>query len=607
MPPKAAQPREFVHPEASHARKMKPSLFAVEPIYAFYMFLAANLVSALFNPIQDCDETFNFLEPTHYLTHGYGLQTWEWSPAYGIRDWLYVLPHSVVAGVRHLLPQATKLGGFYFIRYTLALACALCQTLLYRVISLTVHPRIGVFFILALVLSPGNFHASTAYLPSSFAMYTGMLGAAAFMDWTGGFKTAAGIAWFAAGGIIGWPFAMALAAPFLLEEALLAVAALGNLDQFFPTVRRVTRGVLAAVGILAVDSLVNSYFYRVWGIVVSWNIVKYNVFSKGGGPELYGTEPWTFYFKNLALNFNLWFVLALVALPLFLLQKIIAPSGRAFSSSLRAIVFLSPFYLWFTIFTLQPHKEERFMYPAYPFLALNAAVSAHIVLTAVGHVSKNTVVGKIPASVRLVLTVVVPFLLVVSLYLLRVIGIYSAYGAPLSLYDPLGAGTRGGDAELVGGRGDFVCFGKEWYRFPSSFFLPRDMQAKFIQSEFRGLLPGEFQRSSLFEGFSGTHVLPSGMNDQNKEDQSKYTDIEQCKFLVDTRYPLSTEKGLGLPPNEPDYIADTANWEVVKCIPFLDAGNTALIPRMIWIPSWSWIPEKYQRKWGEHCLLQKRT
>lgn len=81
-------------------------------------------------------------------------------------------------------------------------------------------------------------------------MYTGMLGAAAFMNWTGGLKTAEGIAWFAAGGIIGWPFAMALAGPFLLEEALLAVAALGNPDQVLLAVRRVTRGVFAAVGIL---------------------------------------------------------------------------------------------------------------------------------------------------------------------------------------------------------------------------------------------------------------------------------------------------------------------------------------------------------------------
>ncbi|KUI68276.1 Alpha-1,2-mannosyltransferase alg9 [Cytospora mali] len=608
MPPKVAQQRDFVHPEASHARKIIPSPFSLAPIHAFYLFLAANLFSALFNPIQDCDETFNFWEPTHYLSHGYGFQTWEWSPEYGIRDWFYVLPHAIVGSLRRLLPQSSKLGEFYFVRYVLAFACALCQTLLYRVVSLTIHPRIGVLFTLALVLSPGNFHASTAYLPTSFAMYTAMLGAAAFMNWIGGTKTATGIAWFAAGGIIGWPFSMALCAPFLLEEALLAVMALGDTQRFTTVVKRVALGVGAAVGILGVDTFVNSLFYRVRGIVVSWNIVKYNIFSETGGPDLYGTEPWTFYFKNLALNFNLWFALALLALPLFIIQKVIAPSGRAFASGMRAIVFLSPFYLWFTIFTLQPHKEERFMYPAYPFLALNAAVSAHIILTAVGRASRSTVLGKIPAQIRLLATVVIPFLLVVSLYLLRVIGVYTAYGAPLSLYDPLGAGIRGGEVGTVGKPGDFVCIGKEWYRFPTSYFLPRDMEAKFIRSEFRGLLPGEFPRSSPFGAFANTHIIPDNMNDRNEEDLSKYTDIQQCHFLVDTQYPLNAEKGLSPPPNEPDYVADTEHWEVVKCLPFLDAGNTGLIPRMIWIPSWlTWIPEKYQRKWGQHCLLQQRA
>ncbi|KAK7748954.1 mannosyltransferase [Cytospora paraplurivora] len=556
----------------------------------------------------DCDETFNFWEPTHYLSHGYGLQTWEWSPEYGIRDWFYVLPHAIIGNLRRLLPQPTKLGEFYAVRYALALVCALCQTLLYRVISLTIHARIGVLFMLALALSPGNFHASTAYLPTSFAMYTAMLGATAFINWIGGTKTATGIAWFAAGGIIGWPFAMALSIPFLFEEALLGVMALGDASRFIAVVKRVALGVGAAVGILGLDTFVNSLFYRVWGIVVSWNIVKYNIFSQTGGPDLYGTEPWTFYFKNLALNFNLWFVLALLALPLFILQKVIAPSGRAFSTGLRAIVFLSPFYLWFTIFTLQPHKEERFMYPVYPFLALNAAVSAHVILTAVGHVSKNTVLGRIPASVRLVATVVIPFSAVTSLYLLRVIGVYTAYGAPLSLYEPLGAGISGGEVGIVGNPGDFVCYGKEWYRFPTSYFLPRAMQAKFVRSEFRGLLPGEFQRSSPFGARAGTYIIPDNMNDRNEEDVSKYTAIEQCNFLVDTQYPLNAEKGLALPPNEPDYVADTEHWEIVKCLPFLDAGNTGLIPRMIWIPSWlSWIPEKYQRKWGQHCLLQQRA
>lgn len=36
---------------------------------------------------------------------------------------------------------------------------------------------------------------------------------------------------------------------------------------------------------------------------------------------------------------------------------------------------LIPFYIWFAIFTLQPHKEERFLYVAYPFITLNAAIS----------------------------------------------------------------------------------------------------------------------------------------------------------------------------------------------------------------------------------------
>lgn len=120
----------------------------------------------------------------------------------------------------------------------------------YRVISLTIHPRIGVLFILAMVLSPGNFHSATAYLPSSFTMYTGMLGAASFMNWRGGLRTASGVAWFAAGAIVGWPFAGALILPFALEEGLLLVMSLGDSDSFLHGIRRIVKGALAAFGIL---------------------------------------------------------------------------------------------------------------------------------------------------------------------------------------------------------------------------------------------------------------------------------------------------------------------------------------------------------------------
>lgn len=71
-------------------------------------------------------------------------------------------------------------------------------------------------------MSPGMYHASTAYLPSSFAMYTTMNGMAAFMNWRGGLRTAQGIFWFGAGALVGWPFSGALIGPFICEEILLA-------------------------------------------------------------------------------------------------------------------------------------------------------------------------------------------------------------------------------------------------------------------------------------------------------------------------------------------------------------------------------------------------
>jgi hypothetical protein len=82
--------------------------FAVEPINAFYVFLAANTLAALFAPIQDCDETFNYWEPTHFISHGYGLETWEYSPDYAIRSWLYVALHAIFGNLRRLLPFSSK-------------------------------------------------------------------------------------------------------------------------------------------------------------------------------------------------------------------------------------------------------------------------------------------------------------------------------------------------------------------------------------------------------------------------------------------------------------------------------------------------------------------
>ncbi|KAM0343444.1 hypothetical protein ACHAPU_008473 [Fusarium lateritium] len=466
------------------------------------------------------------------------------------------------------------------------------------VTSTTLNSRIGLFFLIGTVVSPGNFHASTAFLPSSFAMYLVTLGAAAFMNWQGGLKTSQGMFWFAAAGILGWPFAAALCAPFVLEELILLV--FSDKAALWEAFVRIGRGVVSAALLLAGDYFVNLFFYKKQ-VSVTWNIVKYNIFSSNHGPELYGTEPWTFYFKNLALNFNLWFILALAALPLFIFQKIVSPSGQGFQTGLRTVIFLSPFYMWLFIFSWQPHKEERFMYPVYPFLSLNASISLYMILTALGKSDPKTLVGKIPAKLKL-LVVTATVLLSVDVALLRVYGIWSAYSGPMKIYSPLLKDTN--DKAPVGHDEDIVCLGKEWYRFPSSYFLPRDMHAKFIRSEFRGLLPGEFAEAETGFGFwSGTWLPTTGMNDHNEEDLGKYTELAACSFLVDTQYP---ERNDPLPPNEPDYIADSKSWEIVKCEPFLDAANTHLLARILWVPDLPFIPDQFKRKWGRHCLLRRK-
>lgn len=249
---------------------------------------------------------------------------------------------------------------------------------------------------------------------------------------------------------------------------------------------------------------------------VPLNIVLYNVFSGGSrGPNIYGVEPWHFYIRNLSLNFNIWFWLAAAALPLVLVQYLFIDRASSKQTLLRSVISVCPFYLWFAIFTLQPHKEERFMYPAYPALALNAAIGLHILLGNFGKSKPGTLRGKISPQVKLAavsLVVLGSF----NLGALRTIGTMTAYSAPLNVYKPL---QKAGIVKT----GDNVCLGKEWYRFPSSFFLPDQSRARFVKSEFTGLLPGSFSEAN--DGFGlypGTWMMPSGMNDENKEDVAKY-------------------------------------------------------------------------------------
>ncbi|KAI3411734.1 hypothetical protein GPALN_001801 [Globodera pallida] len=95
-----------------------------------------------------------------------------------------------------------------------------------------------------------------------------------------------------------------------------------------------------------------------------------------------------------------------------------------------------------------------------------------------------------------------------------------------------------------------LCVGKEWPRFPSSFFLPenavdrhgqrRAVEMEFVRSEFDGILPAHFAPGATL-GESTRHTPTGRMNDANRAEMDRYVPVESCDFLIHLEDGLETE------------------------------------------------------------------
>jgi alpha-1,2-mannosyltransferase len=246
--------------------------------------------------------------------------------------------------------------------------------------------------------------------------------------------------------------------------------------------------VLALVLTVLPSFLADWWFYGSPTLAV-FNVLLYNTsFGSNlvGASVLYGVEPWTFYIKNLLLNFNIAFPLALLS-PGLLLVK--ATPQRPLLACIAA-----GFFGWLLLMTSQPHKEERFMYVIYPSLCILAAW---------------------------VLCVCKPVLKWTLLIAFCVISVLRSAQQTRSFFAPLAVWNS-----PITGR---VCVGKEWYRFPSSFFLD-GAEIAFYEDGFTGQLP---------QPFTSTTSVPSNFNSFNLEEVSRYVPIESCDYVVDVNLPSS--------------------------------------------------------------------
>jgi alpha-1,2-mannosyltransferase len=136
-------------------------------------------------------------------------------------------------------------------------------------------------------------------------------------------RTYASVFWLVLGGLA-WPFSGAIGIPFAIEELVvygrdtktdkqgqLQVAVRSAQWRLMRLVRLVEAVVLSTLGLGGIMVLVDSAIYQRLTFV-PWNIVRYNVFGSDG-PDIFGTEPASFYLLNGFLNFNVVFLLALAS------------------------------------------------------------------------------------------------------------------------------------------------------------------------------------------------------------------------------------------------------------------------------------------------------
>lgn len=239
------------------------------------------------------------------------------------------------------------------------------------------------------------------------------------------------------------------------------------------------------------------------------------------------------------------------------------------------------------------------MYVIYPLICYNASHALHSSTKLLELCTKT--LG--PSTFRLLNKAVKGsfIALYATLSLARILAQLRAFSAPMHVYNEVRDYST-------------VCLGKEWYRFPSSFFTPENSRALFVKSAFNGLLPGRFPDSEYMQPRSGTWQIPIGMNDRNLEETSHHVQylfksalmsqvqIALCDYLVDSDFPLRyTGKDAFENSLEPRYAIMEDTWSRADCKAFLDAKNSGLFGRSFWLP----VNVLDSTAWGQFCLLER--
>lgn len=524
---------------------------------AFKFLLTARFCSAIWSYISDCDETYNYWEPSHYLLYGTGQQTWEYSPEFALRSYTYLLIHMLPAKLYCYVFEPNPVFVFYFVRCLLSVGCALSELYFYQNVCKEFGIHIARLTYVFLITSSGMFISSSAFLPSSFAMCFSTVSIAAWY----GRKYEIAIFTTAISALLGWPFAALIGVP-IAADLLFRRKEYAKFIQW-----SILSGIVVLAPMIWIDSM---YYGKI--VVAPLNIVWYNIFTDHG-PDLYGTEPLSFYIFNGFLNFNFVFIGALFAPLALLVAWAVVPAEPRNRYCLPYWYSLAPLYLWIVVMFAQPHKEERFLFPIYPMICLAGAITVDVIQKLYFFVKTYiTPLKKTTHYLQGTVHIMVAAILICGLLgISRSFALFKNYYAPMDIM--MEANKLSGEEIVPDNANVNFCVGKEWYRFSGSFFFPSNKwKLKYLQSEFKGQLPQPF-----LEIENGTSIIQANFNDMNREESSRYFNIEKCNFIFDLDTGSETEL-------EPNYSEKLDEFSIVKTSKFLDSSISHPFFRAFYIP-----------------------
>lgn len=115
------------------------------------------IVDAAFNAhIDDTDETYGYWEPLHYLLYNIGMQTWEYSPQYAIRSYVFILPLYLLGRFLQNFLSLEKISLFFAIKLCLGFFYLWSSVQLAQTIRKVVPNDMYRYCFVLLTLSPGS-------------------------------------------------------------------------------------------------------------------------------------------------------------------------------------------------------------------------------------------------------------------------------------------------------------------------------------------------------------------------------------------------------------------------------------------------------------------